>query len=278
VFQACKGVTEVEDADSVGRDIVRFSGTNQALVYEFNPVVLSNDKNFGKPNYDRVLTAGTITSGSTLEYECDFTQFLTSSFSQNSNNDDTCMSVLKDTSASTQSIGRTNNSWTFTTYSDKFYQVNIFYHVKKIMDRFLDSLSYVQKTVHIDDDDIQIPPATKANMADTLSYWLIDKTNVSSDIFDIKVYSKCDLPSINASFDDAKNTICMGHVASDPDFFITQDPSVIYYEMGHLFVKILINQRNKNVQMNLVGLTDDSEYLISDLGFTYYDEAGGFNE
>ena len=278
VLQACKGVTEVDSTDSVGRETVRFSGTNQALVYEFNPVVLSNQKTFNKPNYDRVLTAETITSGSTLEYACNFKQFLTTSFSQTSTNDNNCMSVLNDRSASTQAIGRVNNSWNFETYSDDFYQVNTFYHVKKIIDRYLDSLSFVQKTVHIDDDDIQIPPATKANMADTLTYWLIDKTNVSSDIFDIKVYSKCDLPDINASFEASKNTICLGHVKTDPDFYMTQDPSVTYHEVGHLLVKILMNQRNKNVQMNFVGLTDLSDYLVSNLGYTSYDEAGGINE
>jgi hypothetical protein len=55
---------------------------------------------------------------------------------------------------------------------------------------------------------------------------------------------------------------------------MVQDPSIIYHEMGHAFVKIMMNIRNQYTS----GFILEKTPFESDLGSLNYDEAGAINE
>jgi hypothetical protein len=68
----------------------------------------------------------------------------------------------------------------------------------------------------------------------------------------------------------------MGKDNSMSYFRMSQDPSVIYHELGHVFVSIMMNQRNATYDNLLQTITYNDYY--SHLGSLFYDEAGSLNE
>lgn len=280
VAASCNNFTQVDDAQSRNRTYVSYSGTGKGKVYLSNPSVLAG-KYVTRANYDDKLVAKFITDESTLTTPCVFTQYSPDFFDASVSvpYEDTtstdCFNILNDRSASTDALVSSNNSWVYSAGTDEFYQVNTYYHTKLIMDRFLSSLSFSHKQVHLDGNRY-IPPATKYNFVDTQSYWLHENgSTVNMDVF-----SKCYLSSMNAFFSPSDNQLCFGWNESDEDFFIVQDPTVIYHEMGHVFVKVMMNQRNitSGVDPNSSSIYYDSKTFSSDLGDISYDEAGALNE
>ena len=87
-----------------------------------------------------------------------------------------------------------------------------------------------------------LPPAMKYNYSNTDSLWVTeDGLPKPHCIF------KPPTRSNNAFFSPSENTICMGvNESTLRDFGMTQDPSVLYHEFGHAWVKIMMNQRNIN--------------------------------
>ncbi|MAZ48501.1 MAG: hypothetical protein CME65_08055 [Halobacteriovoraceae bacterium] len=282
ILLGCEGVTEVNKSENRSRDAAIFSGTGSGRVYLDNPSIL-NGRYTTSANFRNKTTSRFITDNTTLSTECSFEQFLPNFFDSTSldsftdSTSSNCMNVLNDRSASTDPLISSNLDWDFTTHSDEFYQVSTFYHANLIRERFLESLSFTHKQVHLN-GSLFIPPSTKYNFIDTRSYWLHDSgSTVNMDIF-----SKCQLTPINAFFDPANNQVCLGFDPNDGDnnFLITQDPSVTYHEMGHVFVKILMNQRNmtSGIDPNSSSVYYEGKTFSSDLGDIFYDEGGAINE
>ena len=274
VFLAgCNNIFEVDEKQSRTRDSLQYAGTGKGKVYLANPSILA-----GKPvktaKFGDSLAVRFITAEDFLSTPCTFTQHTEFFVYENTTSSD-CFNILNDKSASTEPLSSNSGTWTFSTGSDEFYQVNTYYHTKLIMDRFFESLSFTHKQVHLD-GSLGLPPATKYNFVDTQSFWL----NEAGQLDNVEVYSKCFLEPMNAFFSPADNQLCYGWNNDDQDFFIVQDPTVIYHEMGHLFVKTMMNQRNITSGINPSGFSPyfDAFTYESNLGDTGYDEGGAINE
>ncbi|MFT6631056.1 MAG: hypothetical protein ACJAS4_001002 [Bacteriovoracaceae bacterium] len=274
----CVGITEVDPADS-GRSAVStaLAGSNQAYIYPDNPIALTG-KNVTKANFSGYLLAQFITANNLLETKCGLTEYFPDPFNNSQlipmsvNSNDECLIVLNDANTSTEVLQSSDESWVFTTDSDEFYQVNTFFHVNSILDRYLESMSFAHKYVHLESNG-SLPPATKYKFSETGSYWFTDSGLTKA----LKAYSKCYL-ELNAFFSPALDTLCFGY--DDSGFKLVQDPSIIYHEVGHAIVKSLMNQRNVEYQVdpNTSLPAAISHPYQSSLGELFYDEAGAINE
>lgn len=269
----CEGITEVPETAS--RFEQSSAGEHQALVYETNPVVASGSTSATYSALSSHLVTQFITANNYLEEVCSFNQAVSTTSYYTDTTSNSCILVLNDANASTQNIQKNGQTWAYDNFTDEFYQVNTFYHMNKITQRFLSSLKFAHETVHFK-GQMTLPPATKSNFVSTKSYWLT-KENLNKTL---KAYSKCKLERLNAYFDPTKNELCFGYTEADENFRMVQDPSVIYHEMGHAFVKIMMNQRNITNGFNPA--TGQSFFgahpFESELGTSFYDEAGSINE
>jgi hypothetical protein len=286
----CNSITEVDPATSINRAVSNYSDSGDALIYLSNPVELtgstytqgsSSTSGFLSRTHSSHLTRDFVTSNSFLESTCEFTQTVNNNPADLNNGlyskttSDNCFQILKDEDPSTQLIQAINGSWKFTEGSDEFYQVNLFYHINKIKDRFLDSLSFAHKQAHFDSNRV-LPPATKHNLYNTQSFWLSKNGQPSA----LRAYSnlKMDAKDINAYFDPANNVLGFGYTEDAFDGFkFVQDPTVIYHEYGHALVKVMMNQRNITVNEQITAVQTAHPFQ-SDLGASFYDEPGSINE
>lgn len=276
VLLGCKGITEVDSSKNVRRNSIKNAGTNQAFVYSDNPILLTGNTNLNVFDVSDVMDVGFITSNNYLEKDCSFSQKtgLTTSITDTTN--ENCLFVLNDKSTTTQAIQSQNGSWTFEKGSDEFYQVNLFYHLQDVQDRYLEALSWVHEQVHFN-GNMSLPPATKYNLYDTQTYWLTNNGATST----LRAHSKCLLNSLNAFFSPADDTLCFGYNDTFSSFRMVQDPSIVYHEFAHVVVKALMNQRNVTKGFvppaGVVPFFEAHSYA-SDLGSIFYDEAGAINE
>ena len=134
------GCDSVFEAESVGgaRSVnSRFVGTDSALIYRDNPRVTLGNISFNSlPDIEDSLTRDFITANSTLSTTCSFNQYINSTQSFGRTTSSECLFVRDDDSPTTEALEQTNGSWAFPVHSDEFYQVNTFYHVNKIFERF----------------------------------------------------------------------------------------------------------------------------------------------
>lgn len=290
IFQACSGITDVDPSNAGKRALsTALAGTNQAYVYLDNPSILDGAFVY-HADFEGKVSPQLITTNSLLQSTCLFTQYYPDSLSStdlisySAETDSNCMSTLQDMSTSTQMIQSTNQSWVFSLDSDEFYQVNTYYHINTMTQRFLESLSFAHKYVHLQSPRT-IPPATKYNLRDTGTYWLT-RDGVNQNL---KSYAYC-YNEMNAYYSPSEDLLCFGYYAEEDDddddtdeeiyFRMVQDPTIIYHELGHAFVKIMMNQRNvtSGTDPDTYDAVFDSHPYQSDLGELYYDEAGAINE
>jgi hypothetical protein len=264
---SCQDITQAEASKT--RNPASGFGSGATYIYADNPVVLTGNQFLKTPDWGKKLILGQIDATHFLENKCTFKQdnyFMPVETSGN------CLEVYKDPTSAL--INSNNGSWNFATNSDAFYQVNTYYHAKRVIDRFLASLEYAHYFTHMQ-SSLMIPPATKHDLGATQNFWL-GKNGLTNTL---KVYSKCAFEgvNINAYFSPAKNELCMGWNSLLPHLHMAQDPGVIYHEMGHVFVKIMMNQRNTIDTGSLVNNYQSIDFH-SELGVLSYDEAGAINE
>lgn len=173
-----------------------------------------------------------------------------------------------------------DGSWSFPIGSDEFYQVNTLYHINLAKQKFLGKIGKAMTKLHtsysgldprsaLNNQQKQIPLYLK----DSNLFWFKAITPTLDSYFKynyLTSYSNCSLDR-NASFSPAGPELCFGKDATKPSLKFAQDPSVVYHELGHAFVSLMMNYRNG---------TTSSSYttLRSNLGQLYYDEAGAINE
>jgi hypothetical protein len=263
---SCEDITQAKSNNLGARSVTTY-GDGNGLVYETNPAVLNNNLNITRAIWTGLLTPANITDNFYLEEKC---QYFDPILNLNVTSQKNCLQVKNDKSQETL-IQKVNNSWTFTDDSDEFYQVNTFYHVNKIQKRFLASLSSAQNIIHSPFLFNTLAPALPSNIGETGVFWWDE---ISSESTYLTVYSKCYLDSMNAFFDPSTKSVCLGWNENDTSFRMAQDPSVIYHEMGHTFVKVMMNLRNSYKD----GFTYTGTDFKSELGGAGYDEAGSINE
>ena len=259
---SCNGFVAREN--SRADDPENFEGTGAGLVYLASP----SDNGNSSPDYENNSFSRKITNNTSLMENCSFKQY---NFSFEVETNIPCFSVKNEDDSLSTPLESTNGGWTYPYGSDEFYQVSTFYHVKKMMSDVLDSMSFAHQA-SFNRLFWTLPSATKFDLNSTKAFWLTKNATTET----LTVISKCFFPAedINAFFSPAEAKLCFGYNSAYGNFRFAQDPSVIYHELGHVFVKILLNQRN--TFMN--GLSVNAIPYQSSLGHLSYDEGGAINE
>ena len=240
---------------------------NGAYVYTANPIVLSGREGLKSLTWSDKLIPKFITSNFYLTKKCSFQEDSMNFVTVNN-----CLEVKNDRGVANSSlIQKVNNSWQFENDTDEFYQTNTFYHAKLVQEKFNKALEFARAQSH-SYVNVRNPSSIPYRIGNNKNYWLSDSTNSEKTL---QVFSRCYLESLNAFFDPSKNEVCLGWNNDEvANFRMAQDPSIIYHEMGHVFVKIMMNLRNQYTN----GFTLERTPFQSNLGALAYDEAGAINE
>ncbi len=241
-----------------------------AYVYEDSPYVLGGP-NYGPSNVSMSSflnpLAKLITPNNSLTGNC------TMNFYGPGVTINDCVRSLSKASASTQPIPRkADGTYIFPTDSSEFYQVNSLYHVNLANKMFHDKLNFAyQQAMNMDmyGETKSIP----SYLMSSKLFWFKAMSSIDKKIFNfdyLTTYSQCDLEG-NASFNPTGPTLCFGGLKQFPGFYFIQDPSVIYHELGHAYIALMMNLRN--------GVNSTNYHpLRSNLGGFGYDEAGSIGE
>ncbi|WP_408095412.1 hypothetical protein ACJVC5_10250 [Peredibacter sp. HCB2-198] len=270
VLNACNP-TEITGANQRS-NIIQNDGTldGKALIYRDSPTILAGN-NYGpdNPEMGRFIDrkAELITTNSTLTSNC------TIQFLFYGNYSDSVLNCVRSLSNSTQTQALPRNpdrTYIFSPGSPEFYQVNALYHINLGTKTFFDKLSFAYNTIH--SLSAGIPKSIPQYLKDSDMFWFKAVSNTDSKQFKndfLTSYSQCELDD-NASFSPAGPTLCFGGSSVRSNFYFVQDPSVIYHELAHALVSIMMNIRN--------GTSNQKHPLRSNLGGYGYDEGGSLNE
>lgn len=165
-----------------------------------------------------------------------------------------------------------DKTYIFPVHSSEFYQTNTLYHLNLATTKFFEKLDWIFNTVRFS-IPVSVPKSMPYYLRNSKMFWFTPLNSTENRNFSqnfLRAFSDCTLEG-NASFSQVGPTLCFGSMKNFPGFYFVQDPSVIYHELGHGFVSILLNLRNGT------GPTDYHP-LRSDMGRAGYDEAGSINE
>lgn len=214
---------------------------NKAFVYEDSPFVLAGPKYgpFGVDMGDFLGAAQVITPNSRLTSNCTMMFF---GFSVNLSE---CIYGLSKATGSNQPIARNSDkTYIFEPNTSEFYQTNMMYSISKATAMFFKKLSFAYEQVQ--SQPYTTPKSIPSYLMNSKLFWFKGVSNADSQFFRndyLAAYAQCDLPN-NASFSPAGPTLCMGSFPDYPNLHTVQDPSVIYHELGHGLVSIMMNLRN----------------------------------
>lgn len=257
---------------------------NSAYVFKESPSVIAGPA-YGMPADIARFVSGEavfITSKTQLKSDCSVTFESNLIFpTLNTRTESNCVDSRSTRDPGEVSLTKqSDGSWTYPTGSNEFYQVNTMYHINLAKDKFLSKIGKTMTKLHtyysgidprsaLNNQQKQIPLYLK----DSNLFWFKAITPTLDSYFKynyLTSFANCDIDR-NASFSPAGPELCFGKDASRPTFNFAQDPSIIYHELAHGFVSLMMNFRNG---------TNSSTYtsLRSNLGQIYYDEAGAINE
>lgn len=258
---------------------------NTAYVYKDNPVIIAG-ANTGLPiDISRFISGNPefITAKTQLKSDCTiaFESNLIFPTYQTDTETDCVDSRSKKDASEVSLTKQADGSWYFVAGTNEFYQVNTLYHINLAKDKFLAKIGKSMTKLHtyysaldprsaVNNQRKQLPLYLK----DSNLYWFKAITPTLDSYFKynyLTSFANCDLDR-NASFSPAGPELCFGKDSSKSSTFrFAQDPSIVYHELGHAFVSLMMNYRNG---------TNPSSFttLRSNLGQLYYDEAGAINE
>lgn len=247
---------------------------NRAYIYRDSPYILRGpnfNTNGGMAGSVDTSVPEFITDKSLLKGDCTLSLF---------NGDATitdCLHTYASKSADQQLLARnTDGTWVFPTNSSEFYQVNALYHVQKGVNTFFDKIKFTYDSLHFY-DFAGNTKSTPYYLPQTGMYWFQAITPANDYYFRnsfLRTYALCNFEQ-NAQFQPAGPDICLGNWAANPNFFMVQDPSIIYHELGHALIAVMMNFRNGEPN----GLIPSYHALRSNLGGSKgYDEAGSIGE
>lgn len=241
-----------------------------AYIYEDSPYILDGPdtrvKNVRMENFLDIRPRF-ITSNSSLTGNCSM-MFQT----MNVTIEDCILPLSKESDPPQALARRSDRTYIFAPDSEEFYQVNSLYHISKATNLFLKKLGFAYNEAQ-KIGMYNLPKSIPEYLKDSKLFWYKAISNTDSKLFKfdhLTSYSQCELDG-NASFSPAGPTLCFGGVKEYPGFYFIQDPSVIYHELGHAFISIMMNLRNG---------TEFLQYhpFRSNLGSFGYDEAGSIGE
>lgn len=172
-----------------------------------------------------------------------------------------CYKVLKDKSSSP--LLSSNGKWGFDANSSEFLQVHTFAHATKTINFFQEMVSYAYARANPSglSGGGKYPTSISPTLYTTGGFWAETA---------LTIYSQCVQEAGVAFFQPSSFLVCFGQDPELKNFILSQDPDVIYHEIGHALVKIMINIRNVAAGSTVTERTD--------LGVLYYDEGGSINE
>ena len=234
----------------------------EGRIFADNPIIVMGDYQLSE-HYDLNNVVGkeekivTISDNQFLETNCEI------SYNGTSYLVDECLKNYDKKLASP--LINTDRRWAYDANSKEFLQVNAFGHSRIILDKWMDSLTFLYGNMAYDGGSLGLTRAYATSVPATIfsshGFWFPspNRTLVS--------YSNCDAKD-NAYYSAAENKLCYGYDSKVKSVHFAQDPTIIYHEMGHALQKIMLNIRN----------AAEGNPLRVDLGVTTYDEAGGIGE
>jgi hypothetical protein len=187
---------------------------------------------------------------------------------------DDCIKVTKDRNI--EPFVNSDAKWGFAPTTSEFLQVNTYGHVNLIVDRFHTNLldhynNIATPTIDPTFVNSRYPTSLPRTLFNARSHWHPTKP--------LTAYADCDLEN-NASFSPSEFELCMGFdlIFKDQVKF-AQDNTVIYHEVGHGLVDIMLNMRNTAEYARTIADPLLTDFLVrADLGYGTYDESGSINE
>jgi hypothetical protein len=244
----------------------------KAFIYRDNPSILAGPQ-YGPRNPDMGsimdgLRAELITTNTQLNGNCSIEFFFFGTYPAEVSN---CIRSLKNHD-NLQSLSRkADKTWMYEPGTSEFYQTNSLYHIQKGVNTFYDKLQFAYDRIH--SLSFSMPKSIPSYLKDSKMYWFKGVSNTDSKLFKndyLNAFAQCNEDK-NAYFSPAGPELCFGYHSSFPGFYFVQDPTVIYHELGHGLVSLMMNLRN--------GTSSSVQHkLRSNLGSFGYDEAGAINE
>lgn len=274
ILSSCNPTEIASSAQQSGKSYSAAELVTRAYIYRESPAIIEGPK-YGptvsmKSSVD-TNTPEVITTDSLLKSDCGL--FLFNGYASVSD----CIRAYDSKTASQQLLNRNaDGTWIFPTNSSEFYQVNALYHVKLGVDTFFDKLKFAYDSLHTNPDFMWQTKSIPKYLPKTKMFWFkaITPTNDNYFKYDfLSTYALCNL-ELNANFQPAGPDLCFGKWSKHASFLFVQDPSIIYHELGHAFITVMMNFRNGSYD----GSTSDFNDLRSNLNGRGYDEAGAIGE
>lgn len=258
--------TQAPSSGTRSGQIVNNDGTlnNKGYIYKESPYIYGQRSpavNIG--SYAKF--AEVVTENNQLTGNCSFASAATIS---------NCIHSFSSNEAPEQLVPKNSDgTWIFPFASKEFYQVNSLYHVQSGVNKFFEKLQFALNTVT--SLHRSVPRTLPQYLTTSKLFWFKSQVSSSGLSFvndHLSVYSQCNV-ELNAQFLPAGPDLCFGKWSSQPNFLVVQDPSIIYHELGHALVSIMMNTRNGTSTV-----AGTHHPYRSNLGGYGYDEASSINE
>lgn len=244
----------------------------KAYVYKDSPSIYAG-MNYGPSNPDMGSfidpKAELITNNTNLTGDCSINLFF---YGDHNVSLEGCIRVLSDTNSSQVVPRREDRTFIFAPGSPEFYQTNTLYHLSLGTKTFMDKLSYAYNLIHA--LPLSIPKSVPSYLTNSKLFWFKAMSSIDAKLFKydyLTAFANCTVDDGAAYFSPAGPELCFGLQSNYPGFQYVQDPSVVYHELGHALVSVMLNMRNG---------TSSTDYhpFRSAMGFLGYDEAKSINE
>ncbi len=274
ILSACNPTEITPSGQQAGRSYSAAEMVNRAYIYRDSPAIIEGPKYGPKVSMKSSTDTASpelITNNSLLKSECGLSLFNGLATIGD------CIRSYSSKTASQQLLNRNpDGTWVFPTNSSEYYQVNGLYHVKLGVDTFFDKLTFAYDTLHTNPMFMWQTKSIPKYLPKTNMFWFkaITPTNDNYFKYDfLSSYALCNL-ELNANFQPAGPDLCFGKWSKHSSFLFIQDPSIIYHELGHALISVMMNMRNGSYN----GSTTDYHDLRSNLGGRGYDESGAIGE
>ncbi len=251
----------------------------KAYIYPHDPLTASGDDDKGpKVDMGKYLAqdAQQITPAgrTTLTNDCAFQQPqyyvapLETAFSD-------CVRVVENGKPGAAPLQSVDGTWEFEPNSSAFFQVNAMYQGNKVIKRMMDTMSFIHGRLH-EGGQKSLPPSVPYPLADMGTWWFnyLAGTSMMTSSAQLSIQALGDAPN-NAYYDPITNQVVLGSSSAHRKYVhMVQDPTILYHEMGHVFMTLFLNLRNAE---KVAGVWQPLKYQA----FPYYgkyDELGAMGE
>ncbi len=274
ILSACNPTEITSSGQRAGTSYANGQLANTAFVYRDSPYIIEGP-NYG-PDVDMAGSTDQsipefITDKPLLQSDCVFPFLSSNAVLQD------CVRSYASKSASQQLLPRkADGTWIFPINSPEFYQVNTLFHVNKGISTFYNKLKFTFDNLYSNPSFVGKTKSTPAYLPQTGMFWFQAITPANENYFRnsfLSTYALCNF-ELNSQFSPAEPELCFGNWAKHPTFLFVQDPSVIYHELGHALIAVMMNYRNGRP-----GSPAPSYHALrSNLGGYGYEESGSIGE